>query len=164
LITIDEVSLSPHYRRPGKRELASVLDFQAVEREQPVFWIELKTGQRGIEEFATFQLDYSDCDDILNVVKLERLPAYVFHVQLAREYRPPSAQVLGVGIWWTDVYAMSEAFVKSERRSRNGGKMAAHFSPGCFRPLLSLGHALREGHHVSLGQRLRESGPPSLYR
>lgn len=68
------------------------------------------------------------------------------------------------GVWWTDIYAMTAAFLRSERRRQNGGKMAAHFSPVCFAPLESLRAALRDGHHRVLRARLEREGPPPLYR
>lgn len=80
---VDAVTLSPYERRGGRRGLAKVLDFRVTEDGAQAAWIELKTGQRAIGELATFQLDHSDCDDILNVVRNTNLPAYVFHVQLA---------------------------------------------------------------------------------
>lgn len=164
LEVVDAVTLSPYERRSGKRELAETLDLRARENGAPVSWFELKTGQRSIAELATFQLDHSDCDDIINVVRVSSLPAFVLHVQLGREYRPPSVRVVTYGIWWSDIYAMSEAFVKSERRRLNGGKMAAHFSPACFAPLDSLGRALRDGRHRALRERLNREGPPRMYR
>lgn len=164
LQVVDTVTLSPYERRGRRRELAETLDLRAHENGAPVSWLELKTGQRSIAELATFQLDHSDCDDIINVVRTTDLPAFVLHVQLGREFHPPSDHIVTHGIWWTDIYAMSEALVRSERRRRNGGKMAAHFSPACFAPLESLGEALRDGHHRALRERLEREGPPSLYR
>jgi len=164
LEVVDTVTLSPYERRGRRRELAETLDLRARENGAPVSWLELKTGQRSIGELATFQLDHSDCDDIINVVRATGLPAFVFHVQLGREYDPPGDRIVTHGIWWTDIYAMSEALVRSERRRRNGGKMAAHFSPSCFAPLESLGPALRDGRHRALLERLKREGPPSLYR
>lgn len=161
---IDAVMLAPYNRGGRRRALAHVLDFRVTEDGAPVVWVELKTGQRAIGELATFQLDHSDCDDILNVVRSTNLPAYVFHAQLGREYQPPSDRIVTHGIWWTDIYAMTDAFLRSERRRQNGGKMAAHFSPGCFAPLGSLGAALRDGHHRALRARLEREGPPVLYR
>lgn len=161
---VDAVTLRPYERRAGRRDLAEVLDFRAIEDGRPAAWIELKTGQRAIEELATFQLDHSDCDDILNVVRITSLPSYIFHVQLGKEYEPPSDRIVPHGAWWTDIYAMSDAFLRSERRRRNGGKMAAHFAPACFARLESLGAALRDGHHRTLRERMEREGPPPLYR
>lgn len=161
---IDPVVLSPYVRPPRRRELAVTLDYRMIESGVQVAWIELKTGQRSIAEFATFQLDHSDCDDLLNVVRTTNLPAYVFHGQLDREYYPPGDRSVPRGLWWTDIFTMSEAYQRSERRRRNGGKMAAHFGPGCFRAIDSLGEALRDGHHRTLLARLRNDGPPPLYR
>jgi len=164
LEVVDTVELRPYERPARRRDLAVELDFRAREAGEPKFWVELKTGQRSIDELATFQLDGSDCDDILNVVRQTNLPAYVFHVQLEREYSPPSDRVVGRAIWWTDIYAMTDAFVRMERRRRNGGKMAAHFARACFQPLELLGPALRDGHHRNLWERLRQDGPPAMYR
>jgi len=161
---VDPVVLSPYERPRGRRELAVTLDYRMIEGGQQVAWVELKTGQRSITEFATFQLDHSDCDDILNVVGTTDLPAYVFHGQLDREYHPPSDRSVPRGLWWTDIYAMSDAFRTSQRRRRNGGKMAAHFTPACFAAIETLGRTLRNGHHRALLERLRREGPPTLYR
>jgi hypothetical protein len=161
---VDEVELAPYTRKAGKkRELATQLDFRAHLGETPAFWIELKTGQRSVDEFATFQLDVSDCDDILNVVRLTGIPAYVFHIQVDREYHPPSDHILGKGIWWSDIFSMTGAFVKTERRQRDGGKMAAHFSPRCFQPFETFGGALKTNHHTALQARLKTEGPPIMY-
>lgn len=161
---VDPVVLSAYERRRGRRELAVTLDYWMIEGGEQMAWVELKTGQRSIMEFATFQLDHSDCDDILNVVRSTNIPAYVFHAQLDREYHPPSDRSVPRGLWWTDIYAMGDAFRVSERRRRNGGKMAAHFAPACFAPIVTLGPALREGHQRALLERLRREGPPTLYR
>lgn len=161
---VDPVVLSPYERPVGRRELAVTLDYRMIERGEHVGWVELKTGQRSIDEFETFQLDHSDCDDILNVVRTTNLPAYVFHAQLDREYYPPSDHSVPRGLWWTDIYAMAGAYRESRRRRTNGGKMAAHFEPGCFARLESLGPALRDGHHRMLQERLRRDGLPVLYR
>lgn len=161
---VDPVVLSPYERPRRRRELATTLDYRMIERGDQMAWIELKTGQRSIEEFATFQLDHSDCDDIFNVVRTSNLPAYVLHGQLDREYYPPSDRSVPRGLWWTDMFTMSEAYRGSERRRRNGGKMAAHFGPGCFRGIEELGEALRNGHHRTLRERLARDGPPLLYR
>lgn len=161
---VDPVVLSPYERPVGRRELAVALDYRMIANGEHVAWIELKTGQRSIAEFATFQLDHSDCDDILNVVRTTNLPAYVFHAQLDREYHPPSDRSVPRGLWWTDIYAMADAYRESRRRRTNGGKMAAHFAPGCFAALESLGSALRDGHLQRLQERLRQDGLPILYR
>ena len=161
---VDQVELSPYTRKAGKkRKLATQLDLRAHQGETPIFWIELKTGQRSIDEFATFQLDVSDCDDILSVVKLTRIPAYVLHIQLEKQYHPPSDHIVGKGIWWSDIFSMTDVFVKAERRQRDGGKMAAHFSPECFLPFETFGEALKSNHHIIMRKRLDAEGPPRMY-
>lgn len=161
---VDPVVLSPYERPKRKRGLAVSLDYRMMSAGEQLAWVELKTGQRSIIEFATFQLDHSDCDDILNVVRRTNLPAYVLHAQLDREYHPPSDRSVPRGAWWTDIYLMADAYQESRRRRTNGGKMAAHFAPVCFAPLESLGPALRDGHHRALRERLQREGPPALYR
>ena len=161
---VDVIELRPYQRAGRRRALATELDFIGREDGAALFWVELKTGQRSIADLATFQLDQSDCDDILNVIRQTGLPAYVFHVHLGKEYHPPSNRILTHGVWWTDVYAMTEAFLQMERRQRNGGKLAAHFSRECFQPLASLGPALSESHHLAILARLQKQGPPEMYR
>jgi hypothetical protein len=162
----DPVTLNPYVRPVRGQNITQPLDYRVLDGGTHAAWLEVKTGQRSIAEFATFQLDHSDCDDILDNVRSTMLPAYLVHVQLDREYHPPSDRSVPRGLWWTDMYALAAAYVGSRRRPgrRNGGKMAAHFSPNCFASLETLGPALRDGRHRALLERLLTEGPPQLYR
>jgi len=154
------------YERRRKREPAKQLDFLGVERAsgQPLFWLELKTGRNALSDMRTFQLDKSDCDDVLNVVKATGLPALLCHVYVAQEFQPPTSRFIGAGIWWTDIFAMSDSFIEIRRRRFDSGKEAAHFAPRCFRELNVLAKMLSQGYHFDLQCRLAREGIPKLYR
>jgi hypothetical protein len=154
------------YERRRKREPAKQLDFLAVERAsyQPLFWLELKTGRNALSDMRTFQLDKSDCDDVLNVVKVTGLPALLCHVCVAQEFQPPTSRFIGAGIWWTDIFAMRDSFIEIRRRRFDSGKEAAHFAPTCFRELNVLAKMLSQGYHFALQWRLAREGIPKLYR
>jgi hypothetical protein len=163
---VDIVQPQQYERRRGKRVPATQLDFLGVERacNQRLFWLELKTGRNALGDMTTFQLDVSDCDDVLNVVQVTGLPALLCHVHVAQEFQPPTSRFIGVGIWWTDIFAMSDGFIELRQRRFDSGKRAAHFDPGCFRTLDALAEMLSQGHHLALRLRLVREGIPKLYR
>jgi hypothetical protein len=163
LVPKDEIEMRPVERRFGKRKLATTLDFEIQLGTQTLAWAELKSGKRSIDEFTTFQLDQSDCDDITNVVSSSALPALVLHVQYERTFLPPSFEIQGKGVWWTDIRKMKAGFVKAERRRLESDKIAAHFSRTCFEPLETLPAALQGGLIPDLAVWLKDEGELRLY-
>jgi len=79
-----------------------------------------------------FQLDHGDVDDILAVVAREgNLPVYLFHAQVMDRAEPPTVRFVGLGLWWTDLFSMSEQYLGSRRRPLET-KMAAYYNTGMF--------------------------------
>jgi hypothetical protein len=138
----EQVVLAP-YARTGKtkKEAAAILDrldflvSEEVARvQQPRFHIELKTGPSAIETMTEFQLDVNDSNDIAGAVNHTHLPAYIFHVQLDHEYRPPTRRAVVRGIWWTDVITLNE-HRKDVRNRRGEDKDAGYYDTAAFQPI-----------------------------
>lgn len=163
---VDVVEPRPYEAPRRRREPASHLDYLIVKQPsgERVAWVEMKTGRSALSEMQTFQLDCSDCDDIINTVRQSGLPAYVCHVKITQQFLPPTSGFRGTAVWWTDLYSLAEHFLKTQMRRRwDGGKTAAHFAPDCFQPLDALFAALKECHAAHLAKRLATEGTPDLY-
>jgi len=143
-------------------------DFVVSDKAQPqeLFAVELKTGSSsigGTGGMSQFQLDTSDCDQIMEFVQRRRLPAYVVHAQVVEQYEPPTTRYVALALWWTDIYQMAEAF-QMVRRRQTEQRQAAFFHRKCFQPIATFAEAIRERHYEALAQRLRREGMPTLYR
>lgn len=124
--------------------------------------IELKAGRSPISGMSQFQLDTTDCDDILTVVKGKELPALVVHVQVVEQYDPPTSYFKGVGIWWTDIFRMAKAF-KSCRRRQTEQRFAAYFDRKCFEPIYTLPDFISSDGLKNLKEMMEKDGIPELY-
>jgi hypothetical protein len=139
LLEREEVYLSPFTRKgKTKRQAAeslNVLDFWVEQRPpaggKPLFHIELKSGPSAIGEMREFQLDINDSDDIIGAANNTGLPVYIFHVQTAFEYSPPTRSSVVHGIWWTDVSRLFEHRL-AVRARRGEDKDAGYYSPAAF--------------------------------
>ena len=162
----DPVLVQATGRRGRRRELATRLDLQAVRRDDgaPCFWIEIKTGPGSIDEIPEFQLDCSDCDDIMNAVRVSGLPAFLVHCQMGKIPQPPTMRLVGHGVWWTTLPAFAEAFKDVRPRRGNERKHAAYFQTTCFSTLATFGQFLSDGGLDEQRAILAASGCPVLYR
>jgi hypothetical protein len=162
LVQKDISSLMP--RRDTDLSASASIDFIVVDedRKQTVFGIENKTGRSSINEMSQFQLDVSDCDTILNDMQRISAPAYVVHAQVLEIWEPPTMGFRIVGLWWSDVYTMSEHF-KSIRTRRDEMRGAAYFGKKAFYPMSTFAHAIMDGDDYALLKRYEEQGPPQMY-
>lgn len=149
----------------------AAIDFEGrrAEETEALFGFEMKTGNSGlgaaaVHTMSQFQLDCSDCDDILTVVEArDRLPVYLLHAQVITRVAPPTPKFVSVGYWWTDLFTMAEAFTHVRQRPRET-RPAAYFNVAMFRPLADFTQHVESGALGDLTHRLREEGPPKLYR
>lgn len=161
----DPVVIQATGRRGRRRELATTLDLRArkLADNSPAFWVEIKTGPGSIDEISEFQLDCSDCDDIMNAVRTSGIPALLVHCQIAKFPQPPTMRLLGQAVWWTDLRAFANAFNAVRARRGNERKFAAYFDTKCFRPVATFGTFLAEGGHTAIAEALARDGCPTLY-
>lgn len=165
----------PELRTQGRRSEAtrdSMADFTGFDKDQPgkpVFGFELKSGKSaastgaGIgKPMSRFQLDTTDCDDILSIVAREGIPVYLLHVQVISRASPPTERFCGKGFWWTDLWSMQASFEKIQVRPRET-RDAAYYSTRMFRNVPALIEHLSAGGYISDSERLARQGPPQLY-
>lgn len=129
-----------------------------------VFGIENKTGRSSIREMSAFQLDVSDCDSILHHVKSLGMPAYIIHAQVLEVWEPPTVGFRTMGLWWSDIFQMTEQFreVRIRRDERRG---AAFFGKKAFLDIETLPGALfTEDGKLALIERFKHEGVPPLYQ
>lgn len=98
---------------------------------QIIFAIEMKTGRNAISAMSAFQLDVTDCDDILSFIKRLRCPTYLFHVQVLPDYLPPTERYVGIKAWWASVFDMEKCFRQTRIRYRER-RPAAYYDKKCF--------------------------------
>jgi hypothetical protein len=160
----DPVLIQAATRGGRRRTLATRLDLEALRRADGMraFWVEVKTGPGAADEMGRFQLDCSDCDDIVNVVRTSGLPAFVVHCQVRKVPEPPTMRLTGHALWWTDLDTFRDSFIEIENR-RDERKRAAYFDPACFRPIESFGEFLSSGGLDEAIERLAADGCPGLY-
>lgn len=142
----------------------AMADFTATDTESQVevLTIELKTGRSAINGMSAFQLDTTDCDDILTVVREKLIPGYVFHAMVVEQFNPPTSHFKGVGLWWTDIFRMTEAF-QSVRRRQVEQRYAAFFKRTCFDSMASFIEEIKERDYQRFAERLRAEGVPAMY-
>lgn len=159
-------------RRGSESDRESLPDFVGFSRDEPgrpLFGLELKSGKKAAsaksgvgQPMARFQLDTTDCDDIMAVVDREQCPIYLVHVQVIGRAQPPTERFHGIGFWWTDLWSMESHFVNVQIRpieTRN----AAYYNIGMFQPVQALAEYLADGGHSRDRRRLADSARPSLY-
>jgi hypothetical protein len=168
----DPPELRPRGRRSDANRI-SLADFTGYSSNQPataLLGFELKSGKSaastdgGIGNPMTrFQLDTTDCDDILAVVAREDIPVYLVHVQVIGRAHPPTERFHGVGFWWTDLWTMQSNFQTVDIRPRET-RNAAYYKTSMFRGVSSLRDHLSNDGHIADRQRLAKGGIPWLYR
>jgi hypothetical protein len=103
-----------------------------------------------------FQLDINDSDDIIGAANNTGLPVYVFHVQTAFEYEPPTRSSVVRGIWWTDIFTLIEHRL-AVRARRGEDKDAGYYSPSAFKTINTFLQELEEKKYISLKARLKKT-------
>lgn len=129
-----------------------------------VLGIENKTGRSSLRDMSAFQLDISDCDSILHHVKSLNIPAYLIHAQVLERWTPPTHGFEVRGLWWTDIYTMSEHFrdIRTRRDERRG---AAFFRKRAFEDVSTLVDRLCDDDgNLRLVRQFEEEGVPVLYQ
>jgi hypothetical protein len=171
LVETDPPELRPRGRRSeGSRD--SIPDFTGFGDNRlgmPLFGFELKSGKSAASArggigspMARFQLDTTDCDDILDVVARERIPVYLVHVQVIGRTYPPTERFHGVGFWWTDLWTMQACFEYIQVRPRET-RNAAYYATRMFKSVSSLAEHLSTGGHILDRERVSKEGPPLIY-
>jgi len=147
------------HRRWREQPHESAPDFTGFKgRDQAILAIEMKTGRNPINRMSAFQLDISDCDDILAFVGQLRLPSYLFHVQVVEEYRPPTSKRVAIDAWWLSVFDMEQAFQYVRRRQREQ-RPAGFFRRTAFRRLEEFPTHITSAEFQELGARIKERLP-----
>lgn len=136
----------------------------------PLLGIEMKVGRSYVEgssigtKIARFQLDVSDCDEIIAVTERDRVPTYLLHAQVVDRAEPPTLRYVGINQWWTDPLSMADHFINVAIRGRET-KLAAYYKTAMFRPLRDLAEHISGGGVQHAAERLAELGwRPELYR
>lgn len=156
-------------RRDDSPDVTPRFDFLAVNRGTPAFGFELKTGRSHLGKggvgsgMGRFQLDTSDCDDMSRSIREAGAPGYLVHIQVVDRAAPPTIRYAAVGLWWTDMYRMSEAFRETTQRPREN-RPAAYYDVKMFGNVASLVDHLVNGGAAALKRRLKSEGLPALYR
>lgn len=155
-------------RRPAKsgqkRPLATELDLHLLDAGGVrVLWIEVKTGMNSVTQMKEFQLDCSDCNDIMNVVKISGVPALIAHAQVIKVPNAPTMRLVGQDAWWVDMYTFRDAFRHCVERRGDGRKKAAVFDPSCFKEMAELADFFSRGGIEQLTARMAQEGVPVLY-
>jgi len=133
-----------------------------------IFGLELKTGRSYIQgtgvgsKMQQFQLDHSDCDDIVSVVRTRGFPVYVVHAQVIDRADPPTTYFVAVGLWWTDMFSMKPHHKASRTRPRET-RIAAYYDTSMFREMGSFIEHLESGGAAQLTEGLHADGVPELY-
>lgn len=143
-------------------------DFECYGPDREIlFAIEIKTGRNCINghcgaKMTQFQLDHSDCDGILAVVRQLRVPVYLVHVQVIDRAYPPTLYYKAVGLWWTDLTKMAKCYMKSNRRGQEN-RTAAYYRTTMFSGMQEFLAHLKKGEHLLLRKDIQQGRVPALY-
>jgi hypothetical protein len=169
LLETDPPQLQPRSKKTIADKV-SAADFTAIDESgDAAFGFELKSGKKAVagggvgDPMARFQLDTTDCEDILTVVSREAIPVYLLHVQVLGQFVPPTERYVGVGIWWTDMWSMESHFLNVDIRPRET-KNAAYYNIRMFRPMPSFAEHVLSSKVERDRERIRREGAPTLYR
>jgi len=121
-------------------------DFIGVDEDtgKNLFAIEMKTGRRSINKMSAFQLDVSDCDDIISFVRRLQIPSYLFHVWVVDEFTPPTTRKIALDAWWLSIFDMKKCFQQIRTRARER-RPAAYYRRTCFTTLDKFVNQLNTG-------------------
>ncbi len=133
LVVLDPATLRKY--KQAKKVQFSDPDFIAINKSgKKLFFIEMKTGRNSIKDMSQFQLDKSDCDDIIAGAKKFKIPSYLFHVMVREEYHAPTCKHVALGAWWINTFDMLKAFKGVKMRDREK-RIAAYFNKRSFNEL-----------------------------
>jgi len=140
------VPMSYIEHRRYKKQSKPKPDFVAVKGNQPLFVIEMKTGRGSINEMSRFQLDISDCDDILGFLQQPQYhaPTFLFHVQVLEDYKPPTIKYVGVNAWWASLYELEKNVMEVKMRPRER-RLAVYYRKNVFRPIIEFPNYILSG-------------------
>jgi hypothetical protein len=172
-IVLREIDAARLLRRNAETVAAKVAsaDFEGLDADsdERLFEIELKTGKSRLPggeaigaAMGEFQLDQSDCDDILTVAGRDAVPVYLAHAQVIDRVAPPTIQYAPVGLWWTDLFSMRDNLLRSAKRPRET-KIAAYYNVAMFRGVPELIAHLKDDGPRRLKDRVEADGLPRLY-
>lgn len=164
LVETDPIFLAP-YDQESRGAEAALPDFTVRNKANGAdeFPIELKTGRSSIKEMRAFQLDTSDCDEIVGFTQRLGLPAYVIHAQVREAFDPPTSYFECIGLWWSDIFSMAQRFQRLVKRRIDHGKTAAFFDREAFRDIQTLVDHVKQRDYRAQQDKLREVGIPVLY-
>jgi hypothetical protein len=109
-----------------------------------------------MDEMKEFQLDINDSDDIIGAANNTGLPAYIFHVQTAFVYNPPTRLSVARNIWWTDIATLLD-HRRAVRARRGEEKNAGYYSPAAFKDIDLFVEELRAKRYLKLQASLKQS-------
>lgn len=129
-----------------------------------ILGIENKTGRSAIGDMSAFQLDVSDCDSILHHVRQLDVPAYVIHAQVLELWEPPTQGYQNIGLWWSDIYQMTDHF-REVRMRRDEQRGAAYFNKRAFQAIDTLPATLVTAvGELTLIETFKQRGIPPMYQ
>lgn len=158
-------------RHPGGPPRVASVDcvVRDTNRDEDVFGIEVKNGPRYVSgrgrpgsPMNAFQLDTSDCDDMMTVMRERGYPVYLAHVQTLDRPHPPTSQYVPLEAWWTDPFRMAASGATVGRRSRET-RDAAFFPTSIFDTFASFADHVTSGAYEQIAERLDKEGVPALY-
>jgi len=161
----------PVLQRVGAVEREAKVDYEVGSNTgEVVFRIELKAGGRGIGSkgvvapLTRFQLDLSDCDEIVASMNDGGMPTYVVHVQVRvrEDDGSPTHYYAALGAWWTEPFTMRDHYQGTDQR-QGERKVAAYFATSAFKPIATFVERLSDGGVEAFRERLRREGIPLLY-
>ncbi len=160
----------PRLLRPNSKVDSKVasLDFLVSRKGRELVGIELKTGRGEIggtgvgTRMGRFQLDVSDCDDILDAARAAGVVPYVFHAQVIDRAEPPTVRHVATGLWWAEYLSLRSAFIETRQRPREH-RPAAYFDVAAFSPVGELVSHLATTDLDDEIDKLKRAGWPSLY-
>jgi len=143
IVETDPVTLQPRGRRSDPSRTATA-DFECRQTSGAVaLGLELKSGRSALPgggigtPMSQFQLDTTDCDDIIAAARGLKAPVFLLHAQVIGRAEAPTERFEGVGLWFArpwDMLSHLEAVRQRPRETRD----AAYFKTAMFRPFSEL--------------------------
>ncbi len=169
LVETDPVTLQPRGRRSDPSRTATA-DFEGRRASGSVaLGLELKSGRSALpgggigNPMAQFQLDTTDCDDIVAAARGLSAPVFLLHAQVIGRAEAPTERFEGVGLWFArpwDMLSHLEAVRQRPRETRD----AAYFKTAMFRPFSDLPSYIETSFEVDLVAMSRDGFPPLYVR
>ena len=104
---------------------------------------------------------HKDISQLVNVMRSEGKPAYVFHAQVTEEYSLPTKRSIGRAVWWTDIFSLRNN-LKQVRLRRGEDKNAGYYFSHAFKPIESFREELDSKGYLALADRLESEGIADL--